>query len=297
MGNSAICICTNNQGKESISNININELSENENIKNNQNKEKIKSFEDKKLNDNKNGEQKENLNKQKEESEKTSMKKKKIIITENQSIKKSAQSTGIISDTKEKTKIKNLEENNKNEKEEKLENKDKIIVPNKKIFRKKPKSNKTIIICGPNESGKTSFLLRFCEDKFDEFYIPSFQDEIKEKKFMLNHRQKEFILKFIVTNDLNNDFKEEIDCYFVIYDVTDNKSFINAMQLIQDKLNNDKNVIFFIGNKKDLKENINEKEVQNFCDKNKLINMYISVKENIGIVALMQKFSEMFNYD
>ena len=119
MGNSAICICTNNQGKESISNININELSENENIKNNQNKEKIKSFEDKKLNDNKNGEQKENLNKQKEESEKTSMKKKKIIITENQSIKKSAQSTGIISDSKEKTKIKNLEENNKNEKEEK----------------------------------------------------------------------------------------------------------------------------------------------------------------------------------
>ena len=53
-------------------------------------------------------------------------------------------------------------------------------------------------------------------------------------------------------------------------------------------------MLFFL---KDLKENINEKEVQNFCDKNKLINMYISVKENIGIVALMQKFSEMFNYD
>ena len=301
MGNS-LCVCiSSEQIKEKISNININDLSEEINdIKKNKENKNLKYIQEKKLDDK--NEEKKNIeiqNKQIEISEKTLNKKKKNKISDNQLIKKSAQSTGIISDIKEKTTINN---NNGNDKEEdKIENelnKEQTNNLNKKLtFKKKPKSNKTVIICGPVESGKTSFLLRFCEDKFEEFYIPSIQDEIKEKKFLLNQRKKEFLLKFIVTNNLNDNFKDEIDCYFVIYDVSNNNSFISAQQIIQNKLQKEKNIIFFIGNKKDLKESVSATEVQNFCDKFNLINMYISVKENIGIIALMQKFSDIFNYD
>ena len=167
------------------------------------------------------------------------------------------------------------------------------------IKEKKINLNKTIIICGPFESGKTSFLIRLCDDKYDDYYIPSIKNEIREKNIFFG--EKEFKFKFIVTNNLKDNFQEEINCYFVLYDVNNKQSFINAKKIFYDYLLNDnKNrvinnkVIFFIGNKKDLIDNLNNNEVENFCLKNNIINMYISVKDNIGFVALIQKLSEYF---
>ena len=232
----------------------------------------------------------------KEESEESSLKnysnnniiKEKIENKKNS--KNSSHSTNISDNEK-----KNNKEEEKNLSKEEIE----INIKSNQIKEKKPKSNKTILICGPLESGKTSFLLRFCNDKFDDFYIPSFTNEIKEKKYLFNKKQKEFNLRLIVTNNLNDDLNEDIDCIFVLYDVNIIKSYENAKNIVTDKLLNlYKNIIiFFIGNKKDLKENINVKEVEKFCLKYNLINMYISIKDNIGIVALMQKFCELFNYD
>ena len=167
------------------------------------------------------------------------------------------------------------------------------------IKEKKINLNKTIIICGPFESGKTSFLIRLCDDKYDDYYIPSIKNEIREKNIFFGEKEVKF--KFIVTNTLKDNFHEEINCYFVLYDVNNKQSFINAKKIFYDYLLNDnKNrvindkVIFFIGNKKDLIDNLNNNEVENFCLKNNIINMCISVKDNIGFVALIQKLSEYF---
>ena len=145
------------------------------------------------------------------------------------------------------------------------------------------------------ESGKTSFSIRYCENKFDNCYIPSFMNEVSNKIFLLNNGEKILKIKFIVTNNIKD--LDDVDCYFVIYDLNSNQSFIQAKKLVEDNLINENIHIFFIGNKSDLKCVVNKNEVEDFCNKFKIQFFYISVKNNIGISALMVKFSQLFKYD
>ena len=209
----------------------------------------------------------------------------------NQKEKKDEDSTNIIickdNENKNGKKIEN--DNQEIQKKEDKKSEEKI---KKKI--EKSKFAKTIIICGPIESGKTSFSMRYCDNKFDNCYIPSLINEISSKNIILNNGEQRLQLKFIVANNIDN--LDDVDCFFVFYDISSNQSFLDAKKLVQDKILIEKLPIFFIGNKSDLKSVVNKLEVDNFCKKNKLYNMVISVKNNIGISALIKKFTQLFNY-
>jgi hypothetical protein len=283
MGNSTMCFCVSNQTKENISNINVFDLTKenNEFSKNDKNLlNKVITIKNRKI--------------EKKEIEENNSKKIKEKLEKN-NINNTKKNKNELSKKSTKSEEKNLVlEKKKEEIKEDKNEENKIEIKEKKI-----NLNKTIIICGPFESGKTSFLIRLCDDKYDDYYIPSIKNEIREKNIFFG--EKEFKFKFIVTNNLKDNFQEEINCYFVLYDVNNKQSFINAKKIFYDYLLNDnKNrvinnkVIFFIGNKKDLIDNLNNNEVENFCLKNNIINKYISVKDNIGFVALIQKLSEYF---
>lgn len=286
MGNSTMCFCLSNQTKENISNINVFDLTKenNEFSKNDKNLlNKVITIKNRKIE--KKEIEKNNSKKIKEKLEKNNIKNTKNI--KNELSKKSTKS-------EEKNLLLEKKKKKKEEIKEDKNEENKIEIKEKKI-----NLNKTIIICGPFESGKTSFLIRLCDDKYDDYYIPSIKNEIREKNIFFGEKEVKF--KFIVTNNLKDNFHEEINCYFVLYDVNNKQSFINAKKIFYDYLLNDnKNrvindkVIFFIGNKKDLIDNLNNNEVENFCLKNNIINMCISVKDNIGFVALIQKLSEYF---
>lgn len=286
MGNSTMCFCLSNQTKENISNINVFDLTKenNEFSKNDKNLlNKVITIKNRKIE--KKEIEKNNSKKIKEKLEKNNIKNTKNI--KNELSKKSTKS-------EEKNLVLEKKKKKKEEIKEDKNEENKIEIKEKKI-----NLNKTIIICGPFESGKTSFLIRLCDDKYDDYYIPSIKNEIREKNIFFGEKEVKF--KFIVTNTLKDNFHEEINCYFVLYDVNNKQSFINAKKIFYDYLLNDnKNrvindkVIFFIGNKKDLIDNLNNNEVENFCLKNNIINMCISVKDNIGFVALIQKLSEYF---
>ena len=203
---------------------------------------------------------------------------------------------------KEEKKIEEIKIKQEEKKEEKkIEKEEKQIEKNEKKEKKekkkieKSKLAKTIILCGPMESGKTSFAIRYCENKFDKSYIPSFMNEVSNKILLLNNGEKILKIKFIVTNDLND--LDDVDCYFVIYDLNSNQSFIQAKKLVEENLIHENIHIFFIGNKSDLKCAVNKSEIEDFCNKFKIQYFYISVKNNIGISALMVKFSQLFKYD
>ena len=200
-------------------------------------------------------------------------------------------STDIINEEKKKLKN-NIEKEEKKEKEEKekkiKEVKNEVKKQRQKI--EKSKNSKTIIICGPIESGKTSFSMRYCDNKFDNCYIPSFVNEISCKTLVLG-QDKKLDLKFIVTNNLND--IDDVDCFFVLYDLNSYQSFNDAKKIVLDYLLKEKINIFFIGNKSDLKCVVNKNEIDDFSQKYHLYNMNISVKNNIGISALMKKFSEI----
>ena len=167
---------------------------------------------------------------------------------------------------------------------------------NKEINKKKKikqKFEKTILIYGAQESGKTSFIIRYIENKFDSCYIPSFQDEITKKNCYLNYGKK-FDLEFIVSNNTNT--IQEADCYFIFYDLSSNNSFQQAKKLIRQivKLNQ---TVFLIGNKKDLKNVVKENNINDLCKKYKVESFLISVKDNIGISFMMQRFGQIFDYE
>ena len=141
----------------------------------------------------------------------------------------------------------------------------------------------TISIFGASESGKTSFVLRFCENKFDNCYIPSFSEEITEKKAVLN--MKFFNLKFVV-----NDVIGAADCYFVMFDYSSQTSYKFATSLIEQNLIHIDNPIILIGNKADIKQGlVDSTQINTFCKLNNCIFYSISVKNNIGISIMMQK--------
>ncbi len=160
-------------------------------------------------------------------------------------------------------------------------------------INEKSKDEKTILIYGPPESGKTSFIIRYFENKFDSCYIPSFSDEITKRRCFLNYGKK-FNLEIIVSNNLNQ--IQNADCYFIFFDISSKNSFEESKKIINNIINYNK-VIFLIGNKKDLKNVVLEKNIQDLCKKYHLEYFLISVKDNIGISAMMKKFGEIFDYE
>ena len=101
---------------------------------------------------------------------------------------------------KENKKDKKIENENKEIKKEDKINEEKIEKEKKKKEKKKiekSKFAKTIIICGPIESGKTSFSMRYCDNKFDNCYIPSFANEISSKQLILNQGEKRLQLNLL----------------------------------------------------------------------------------------------------
>ena len=167
-------------------------------------------------------------------------------------------------------------------------------ISNNKENKIKSKDEKTILIYGPPESGKTSFIIRYFENKFDSCYIPSFSDEITKKSCFLNYGKK-FNLEIIVSNNLNK--IQNADCYFIFFDISSKNSFEEAKKIIINYIINNNKKIFLIGNKKDLKNVVSEKNINDLCKKYNLEYFLISVKDNIGISAMMKKFGEIFDYE
>ena len=155
---------------------------------------------------------------------------------------------------------------------------------------------KTILIYGDKESGKTSLILKICENEFQNFYIPSFCDEITKKELMFNYCQKIFECNFIVTNNINS--IQEANCYIVLFDLTNMKSYNFGKNLIENQLFITNKNIIFIGNKSDLSDKINiSDDLLCFCQKFNCIYFEISLKENSGINAVLHKLGEIFGLD
>ena len=85
-----------------------------------------------------------------------------------------------------------------------------------------------ILILGYNEVGKSAFCIRFVENKFEDFYIPSIGMENYSKIIAYNERN--YKLNFnVIYGDLNSQKEENLlsttDFFFLIYDITRIRSF------------------------------------------------------------------------
>ena len=153
-------------------------------------------------------------------------------------------------------------------------------------------NTKKVLIYGEKESGKTSFVLKICDNKFDQFYVPSIYDEIFYKTILFNFYNKKYEINFIVSNNINEIMKA--DCYIVIYDLTSINSY-NKGKTIINKISDLNKPIIFIGNKNDLPNKIETNDLKICCEKYKCEYFKISLKDNSGIPAFLRKFGEILN--
>ena len=172
----------------------------------------------------------------------------------------------------------------------------------------KGRNNINIVILGYNEVGKSAFCIRFVENKYEDFYIPSIGIENYFKIIIYNERN--YKLNFsVLWGELDSKKQENIlsttDFFFLIYDITKIRSFnqinIYLKQLkkylfLYDKEGKSPNFCL-IGNKCDLEgERKVGLEIINKCiEKFKIKHFDISVRTAKNMNNLIQFFVGIFD--
>ena len=92
-------------------------------------------------------------------------------------------------------------------------------VSKEKISKMKDSNKINIVIIGQKEVGKSSFCIRFVENRFEDFYIPSIRVEDFTKKIAYNSRNYKVNFSVICGSDkLRNwiNLIEEADFFFFL---------------------------------------------------------------------------------
>ena len=185
------------------------------------------------------------------------------------------------------------------EKKEKIE---KIEIIQKVIYKY------NILFVGEAGIGtKTSLIKRIKEGKFIESTGDNkeinqkliYEKDNKEIIFYLidtnTEKEKSYLNETNVDKIKNNpflyDYYKNADCIIMGYDVTNKQSFEQIKSFWYNKIKEKTktNLIYLLGNKIDLKDNIdiNENEIKEFTDTNKIKHFSISIKDDINIQNLI----------
>ena len=223
---------------------------------------------------------------------------------------------------KKTNKSKNQKQENAQENEEELENiniSDTVLseliisekinkIPKEKKKKIKGRNSINIIVIGYNEVGKSSFCIRFVENKFEDFYIPSICNENFYKMMVYNdHNYK--VNFFVILGGEKIQKQDNLlstgDFFLFIYDITKIRSF-NQINLY---LNQTKKFLYFYdkegknpnfciaGNKSDLEgdRKVGNEFLKSCLEKYNIKHFDISIKTGKNVNNLIQNFIQIFD--
>ena len=149
-----------------------------------------------------------------------------------------------------------------------------------------------ILILGNSSVGKTSFLIRFCDDKFDSDTLTTVGVDYK-KKFIKKNGQK---IKLHICDTAGQErfraiaknLYKNADGIILMYDISNKKSFKDIkdwINSIKDNIDFDKIGLVIVGNKIDLEtERVIDEEMRKDLEKKENIKVLeTSVKNNINV--------------
>ena len=166
-----------------------------------------------------------------------------------------------------------------------------------------------IMFLGDSSVGKTAFILRFCDGKFEDDCITTIGLDTKTK--FVSHRDKKIQLQIWDTAGEERFRSIAKSCYkgadgiLLMYDVSNVGSFKHIKNWISDIENNitvpkDKLALIIIGNKSDLpeeKKKVDNKDKEDFEHKYKYKIIETSAKKDINvnesIMALIDKMLDL----
>lgn len=182
------------------------------------------------------------------------------------------------------------------------------IIPKDKKKKLKGRNNINVVIIGYNEVGKSSFCIRFVENKFEDFYIPSICNENFSKMMVYNDHNYKINFSVILGGEKiqkQDNYLGTADFFILIYDITKIRSF-NQMNLYIRQLK--KNLFLYdkegkspnfciVGNKEDLESErkVNTEIVNKAIKKYNIKHFDISIKTGKNINNIIQSFLQVFD--
>lgn len=163
-----------------------------------------------------------------------------------------------------------------------------------------------IVLLGDSKVGKSSFVIKYVEGKFEPYHVVTLGTEFYFKNIIF--KECKYTLNFIVTSGAP-EYKEDytksyqnVDFFLMFYDITQKETFENLKKLVDEikdyifLYKNQCSNIIFLGNKCESKNKVvNYDESEAYCNKNNIDFYEISVKNNNGINKVINKLVETFH--
>tara|TARA_B110000438_G_C15525280_1_gene526026 strand:- start:1 stop:591 length:591 start_codon:yes stop_codon:yes gene_type:complete len=160
--------------------------------------------------------------------------------------------------------------------------------------------NYKVVFFGDTSVGKSCIAARFVQNQFVEFQEPTIGAAFLSSTVDIDDKK----IRFEIWDTAGQErYRSLAPMYYrnantavVVYDITNNDSFIGAKIWINELRNKgpDNCLIVLTGNKSDLenKRKVNKNEIQNFVDHNDVIHILTSAKTGQNIKEMFFKIAE-----
>ncbi len=150
-----------------------------------------------------------------------------------------------------------------------------------------------VLLLGDSTVGKTAFILRFCEDKFDKDCLTTLGLDTKNK--FVKRGDKKILLNIWDTageerfRSITKNIFKSADGILLMYDISSFDTFKHIrgwINNIKEKIDIEKIAFIIVGNKCDLPRTekfVDEESKKSFEDKNNIKIIEASAKDNINV--------------
>ena len=154
-----------------------------------------------------------------------------------------------------------------------------------------------LLLIGDSCVGKTSLLLRFCDNFFPESHMATIGVEFKEKIITINDKNYKIHLWDTAGQEryssLTKNFYKHAQGIIFVYDVNNIESFQNLKNWIKNPDYEKRNVkIIIVGNKIDLKKEISTDDLKRLANRYSCKYFEVSAKNNINVNSVFESITE-----
>ena len=158
-----------------------------------------------------------------------------------------------------------------------------------------------VLLLGNSDVGKSSLLLRFVDDLWNESFVPTIGVDFKVKTIEIGDKK----VKLQIWDTAGQErFRNVVSTYFrgsngilLIYDITNKESFKNLEDWLSEIEKNSSENVFkiLIGNKNDLETDrvITVEEGQNFANRNGMQFIETSAKLDTNVSEAFQALAQL----
>ena len=155
-----------------------------------------------------------------------------------------------------------------------------------------------ILILGESQVGKTSLLLKYTDDTFKTNMLPTFGLDVRYKYIQNDNYNIRLDLWDTAGQEkfrtMTQNYYKGSDGIILVYDISNESSFFRLNSWMEDIIENAKNKIeiVVIGNKCDLKRQVEKEQLKSFADEYKVPYFEASAKTGEGVEESFNKLIE-----